>query len=157
MQKGMAALIAGAPPTSKGNFVAFVQSITPSRYLPTSSTYLVLKLANGSYLPSNAYGRIGYNPRTWYGEVTSSESNAISAIQKKINKKTKKGYNLEFGAEGDSAPQESDPTTADPLADDPATSGGPSTPTVGLKKNRKWEPFQRSSWLTLTKSLFGTL
>ncbi len=129
MQKGMAALIAGAPPTAKGNFVAFgPKYYTVKEGVSSNKFHLfaVLKLANGSYLPCNAYGRIGYNPRTWYGEVTSSESNAISAIQKKINKKAKKGYNLEFGAEGDSAPQESDPTTADPLADDPATSGGPS-------------------------------
>ena len=129
MQKGMAALIAGAPPTAKGNFVAFgPKYYTVKEGVSSNKFHLfaVLKLANGAYLPCNAYGRIGYNPRTWYGEVTSSESNAISAIQKKINKKAKKGYNLEFGAEGDSAPQESDPTTADPLADDPATSGGPS-------------------------------
>ena len=129
MQKGMAALIAGAPPTAKGNFVAFgPKYYTVKEGVSSNKFHLfaVLKLANGSYLPCNAYGRIGYNPRTWYGEVTSSESAAISAIQKKINSKTKKGYNLEFGAEGDSAPQESDPTTADPLADDPATSGGPS-------------------------------
>ena len=122
-------MIAGAPPTSKGNFVAFGPKYYTVKEGVSSNKFhlfVVLKLANGSYLPCNAYGRIGYNPRTWYGEVTSSESNAISAIQKKINKKTKKGYNLEFGAEGDSAPQESDPTTADPLADDPATSGGPS-------------------------------
>ena len=129
MQKGMAALLAGAPSVAKGNFVAFGPKYYTVKEGVSSNKFhlfVVMKLANGDFLPANAYGRIGYSPRTWYGEVTSSESAAISAIQKKINKKAKKGYNLEFGAEGDSAPQESDPTTADPLADDPATSGGPS-------------------------------
>ena len=129
MQKGMAALLAGAPSVAKGNFVAFGPKYYTIKEGVSSNKFhlfVVMKLANGDFLPANAYGRIGYNPRTWYGEVTSSESAAISAIQKKINKKSKKGYNLEFGAEGDLAPQESDPTTADPLADDPATSGGPS-------------------------------
>ena len=111
--KGMAALIAGAPPTSKGNFVArskvlhrqgrrIFQQVPPIRI----GTY------NGSTM--QRLRKNWLQPKDLYGEVTSSESNAISVIQKKINKKTKKGYNLEFGAEGDSAPQESDPTTADP-------------------------------------------
>ena len=48
-----------------------------------------------------------------------------SAARKKVHAKERKGYNLEFGAEGDSAPGESHPTAYDPLAASPTDEGGP--------------------------------
>ena len=54
-----------------------------------------------------------------------SESGALAAIRKKVNAKQRKGYDLEFGAEGDSSPSAAHPTEYDPLTASPSDEGGP--------------------------------
>jgi hypothetical protein len=54
-----------------------------------------------------------------------SDTAALAAIRKKIYAKERKGYNLEFGAEGDASPGASHPTEYDPLTASPSDEGGP--------------------------------
>jgi hypothetical protein len=129
VNKGMAALINGTPYTlARGNFIAYgPKYYTMKEGVSTNKYHLftVLKLDNGMFMPANAYGRIGYGARTWYGPAMSSESGAIREIEKKVSKKTRKGYDLEFGAEESSAPMESHPLDYDPLTASPSGEGGP--------------------------------
>lgn len=129
VNKGMAELISKSPyGVARGNFLAwgpkyltFKEGSAHNKY----HLFVVFKLDNGMYMPANAYGRIGYGARTWFGPAMSSEGGAIREAEKKMSKKARKGYNLEFGAEGDSAPMESHPTDYDPLTASPSDEGGP--------------------------------
>ncbi len=130
VNKGMAALISKSPYTiARGNFLAWgpkyltvKEGVTHNKY----HLFVVFKLDNGMYMPANAYGRIGYSARTWFGPAMSSEGGAIREAEKKMRlKEHKKGYNLEFGAEAGDAPEESHPTDYDPLTASPTDEGGP--------------------------------
>lgn len=130
VNKGMSALITKSPyPIARGNFLAWgpkyltvKEGVSHNKY----HLFAVLKLDNGMFMPANAYGRIGYSARTWFGPAMSSEGGAIREAEKKMRmKEHKKGYNLEFGADGDSAPEESHPTDYDPLTASPTDEGGP--------------------------------
>jgi hypothetical protein len=132
VQKGMAAIMNAVAnrgyKLERGNFLAygpkyftFKEGVKHNKY----HVFTVLKLDNGMSIPANAYGRIGYpHASTWLGPAM-SETAALAAIRKKVHKKEVKGYNLEFGAEGDSAPSESHPTDYDPLTASPSDEGGP--------------------------------
>ena len=132
VQKGMAAILNAVNKRGykleRGNFLAygpkyftFKEGAKHNKY----HVFTVLKLDNGMAIPANSYGRIGYpHAATWLGP-TMSESGALAAIRKKIYAKERKGYNLEFGAEGDSSPDASHPTEYDPLTASPSDEGGP--------------------------------
>ena len=128
VNKGMAELISKSPyGIARGNFLAwgpkyltFKEGSAHNKY----HLFTVFELDNGMYMPANAYGRIGYGARTWFGPAMSSKGGAIREAEKKMAKKAKKGYNLEFGAET-SAPMESHPTDYDPLTASPSDEGGP--------------------------------
>ena len=129
VNKGMAELIGKSPyGIARGNFLAwgpkyltFKEGSTHNKY----HLFVVFKLDNGMYMPANAYGRIGYGARTWFGPAMSSEGGAIREAKTKMGKKERKGYNLEFGAEESSAPMESHPLDYDPLTASPSDEGGP--------------------------------
>lgn len=132
VQKGMAAILNAVAKRGykldRGNFLAygpkyftFKEGAKHNKY----HVFTVLKLDNGMAIPANSYGRIGYpHAATWLGP-TMSESGALAAIRKKVHAKERKGYNLEFGAEGDTAPGASHPTEYDPLTASPSDEGGP--------------------------------
>jgi len=128
VNKGMAELIGKSPyAIARGNFLAwgpkyltFKEGVSSNKY----HLFTVFELDNGMFMPANAYGRIGYGARTWFGPAMSSKGGAIREAEKKMAKKAKKGYNLEFGAET-SAPMESHPTDYDPLTASPSDEGGP--------------------------------
>jgi predicted DNA-binding WGR domain protein len=133
VQKGMAAILSAVAKRGyklgRGNFLGygpkyftFKEGAKHNKY----HVFTVLKLDNGMAIPANSYGRIGYpHAATWLGPAM-SETAALAAIRKKVHAKERKGYNLEFGAEGDSAPGASHPTEYDPLAASPTDEGGPS-------------------------------
>ena len=132
VQRGMAAILNAVAKRGykleRGNFLAygpkyftFKEGAKHNKY----HVFTVIKLDNGMSIPANSYGRIGYpHAATWLGPAM-SESGALAAIRKKVNAKQRKGYDLEFGAEGDSSPSAAHPTEYDPLTASPSDEGGP--------------------------------
>ena len=82
VNKGMAELIGKSPyGIARGNFLAWGPKYLTFKEGSTTTNityFVVFKLDNGMYMPANAYGRIGYGARTWFGPAMSSEGGAIS-------------------------------------------------------------------------------
>jgi predicted DNA-binding WGR domain protein len=54
--------------------------------------FVVFPTKDGQYAAANAYGRIGYEPKAIVFAKSPSEDGAISAMNDKLQKKLKKGY-----------------------------------------------------------------